>query len=176
MLNLFTNFGSASGIAALGFNAKDFVIQLLSFLIVFLILKKYAFKPIIKIMDERKQLIESGVTLGEQMKKKNDKLDDEIQSKLKEAQSEADKIVTSAEQEARQVVVDAEEKARAKADAIAAEAKEKIKQDTAIARQRLEKELVGLITDATEAIIDEKIDAKKDAELIDRALKQKGTA
>ena len=35
----------------------------------------------------------------------------------------------------------------------------------------LEKELVGLISDATEAIIEEKVDARKDAQIIERALK-----
>jgi len=52
-----------------------------------------------------------------------------------------------------------------------AEADSRIKQDTDRARRQLETELVGLVADATEAIIDEKIDARKDAGLIERALK-----
>ena len=44
---------------------------------------------------------------------------------------------------------------------------------TARARKQLEGELAGLVADATEAVIDEKIDAKKDAQLIERALKGK---
>ena len=43
-------FASSSGLGALGFSLSSFLIQLGSFLIVFLILKRYAFKPIIKLL------------------------------------------------------------------------------------------------------------------------------
>ena len=71
---------------------------------------------------------------------------------------------------------EAEGKAKEKADGIVAEAKERTTQDVARARKKLEGELVGLISDATEAIIDEKVDAKKDAALIDKALKDHASA
>ena len=71
---------------------------------------------------------------------------------------------------------EAETKAHEKADAIIKEAKQHTLQDVARARKQLEQELIGLISDATEAIIDEKIDAKKDAALIDKALKGRVTA
>jgi len=66
---------------------------------------------------------------------------------------------------------EAEGKAQDKAAGILKDAEERIKTDTARARKKLEGELVGLISDATEAIIGEKVDAKKDAALIDAALK-----
>ena len=50
-------------------------------------------------------------------------------------------------------------------------ADERIASDTARARKQLEGEIVGLISDATEAIIGEKVDASKDKQLIDKALK-----
>lgn len=178
MTQLISNFGdvSASGLNALGVNGGDFLIQIISFIIVFLILKRFAFKPILKIMSDRKKLIEDGVTLGEQMKKKTVELEDEIAKKLHDARSDADKIISSAQLEARELVIAAEENAKAKVDQISADAQEKIKRDTSNARKQLEGELIGLISEATEAIIDEKVDAKKDAELIDKALRQRKTA
>ena len=173
-INIFAT--SSSGIGALGLNLSSLVIQLVTFLIVFLVLKKWAFKPIMKIMDERRNLIESGVKLGEDMKKKSAELEEEVTKQLHDARLEADKLITSANQEARELQQAAEENARVKADQITAEAKAKIEQDIAIARKKLEKELVGLVTEATEAIIDEKVDAKKNSELIDKALKQRNMA
>jgi F-type H+-transporting ATPase subunit b len=178
MFQVLTNFSdvNSSGLAALGVNGGDFLIQLISFILVFLLLKKFAFKPIIKVMSERKNLIESGVKLGEDMKKKSAELEEEISTKLHEARLDADKIISSAQQEARQLVVLAEESAKEKVEQISNEAQERIKRDTAQARKQLEKELVGLISEATEAIIDEKVDAKKDAQLIDRVLNQRNVA
>lgn len=163
---------TSSGIGALGFDGIAFLIQLTTFVLIFLVLRKFAFKPIIKVLNERRETIESGVKLGEEMQKENAKLDVKIAKILQDTRTEADGIINDAQEAARQTVREAEDKAREKASGILKEAESRIEQDTARARQQLEKELVGLVSDATEAIIGEKVDAKKDAQLIDRALKE----
>jgi F-type H+-transporting ATPase subunit b len=168
----FTQFGESSdGIGALGINGQAFLIQLLTFAIVFLILRKFAFKPILKVMQQRRELIESGVQLGEDMRKERAELDTRVERELQDARKKADGIIADSQTTARQIQSEAETKAHSKADVILKEAEGRIQQDTARARKQLEKELVGLISDATEAIIDEKVDATKDAALIDKALK-----
>lgn len=127
-------------------------------------------------MRERREIIESGVKLGEDMKKAKAELEARVEQTLHEARQQADGIIAGAQDSGRQAVREAEDKARDKAAGILAEADSRIIQDTARARQALEKELVGLISDATEAIIDEKVDAKKDAQLIERALKERVVA
>ncbi len=168
-----TQFGAeqASGLSALGVDGKAFLIQLVTFLLAFWVLKRYAFKPILGVLNERRELIEDGVRLGEEMQKEKTQLDKKVDDTLKSARKEADEIVANAEDAGRQISAEAEKKAQAKADGILAQAENRIAQDTARARQKLEKELVGLISDATEAMIDEKVDATKDAKLIDKALK-----
>lgn len=163
---------SSSGIGALGIDAKAFIIQLITFVLAFLVLKRYAFGPIVRLMNERRATIESGVKLGEAMQKERAKLEGEVADKLHAARQEADGIISGAQDSARQAIREAEDKAREKAAGILAEAESRITQETARARQQLEKELVGLISEATEAIIDEKVDASKDAELIEKALKR----
>jgi F-type H+-transporting ATPase subunit b len=162
---------SSSGLGALGVDGKDFFVQLLTFVLAYFVLRRYAFAPILKVLQERRDTIESGVKLGEDMQKERAKLDDTIAETLADTRKQADSIIASAQDSARQAIRDAEAKAKEKADGIIAAAEDRIAQDTARARQQLEKELVGLISDATEAIIGEKVDAKKDAALIDRALK-----
>jgi F-type H+-transporting ATPase subunit b len=174
MINILTQFGdSSSGIGALGIDGKAFVIQLITFLLSFLLLQRLAFKPILKVLRSRRETIESGVSLGEQMKKDQAELEKKVAQALHQARQEADGIISAAQDTARQVVREAEDKAREKAAGIAAEAEARIIQDTARARKQLEKEIVALISDATEAIIEEKVDATKDAALIDRALKER---
>jgi len=176
MLDSLTQFGTASsGIGALGFNVSDFLIQLLTFIIALLILKRWAFKPILKIMNERRETIEKGVMLGEQMEKERKELDAKVEQTLHETRKQSDTIIAEAQDAARRTIAEAEEKARQKASSLIAEAEERITRDTARARKSLEKELVGLIADTTEAIIEEKVDARKDAEFIERRLKERQT-
>src|SRR5882757_591494 len=177
MITTVTQFAdSSSGIGALGIDGKAFIIQLVTFLLAFWVLKRYAFKPIIKLMDERHKTIEDGVKLGEKMRAEEAKMEDKVARALQDARKEADGIIAGAQDTGRSAIREAEDKARDKAAGILKEAEGRIATDTARARKQLEKELVGLISDATEAIIDEKVDAKKDAALIDRALKERQTA
>jgi F-type H+-transporting ATPase subunit b len=173
MLHLVTTFAdSSSGLGALGIDGQAFVIQLITFLLAYWVLRRYAFGPIIKVLRERRETIEQGVKLGEQMQKDKAALEAKVAQTLQEARQQADSIIASAHEAARQTVRESEDKARDKATGILKEADTRIAQDTARARTQLKQELVGLVSDATEVIIHEKIDAKKDAALIERALKE----
>jgi F-type H+-transporting ATPase subunit b len=163
---------SSSGLGALGVDGKAFIIQLITFVLAFFVLKRYAFKPITKMLDERYKTIDEGVRLGEKMKQDEAALQAKIAEELAKARQAADAVITEAHDHARDTVREAEDKARDKAAGILKDAEERIVTDTARARKKLEGELVGLISDATEAIIGEKVDAKKDAQLIDRALQE----
>lgn len=173
---LFAADSSATGIGALGIDLKALVIQLITFGLAYLVLRRYAFGPIMRVLQERRETIEKGVQLGEQMQKQQAELDAKVAKALADARTQADSAIAAAQEEARATVHEAEDKARTKAESIITEAEERIKQDTARARQKLEKEVVGLVAEATEAIIDEKVDSKKDAELIDKALKGSASA
>jgi F-type H+-transporting ATPase subunit b len=162
---------ASSGIGALGIDAKALVIQVVTFLLAFWVLERFAFKPIAKMMERRKDTIDKGVKLGEEMVKEKAELEQKIAKELRTARAKADDIVTEGKAQARQIVQAAEGEASQKAEALISAAEERIKLDTNRARKQLEGELVGLISEATEAIIDEKVDAKKDATLIDKAMK-----
>ncbi len=174
MLYTLTNFASenASGIGALGIDVKALVIQLVTFALAFLVLKKWAFGPIVRMMEERRKTIDAGVELGEKMKKDQAAFQAQKADELANARKQADGIIAEAEEASRQTVRDAEAKAAEKAAVIVKEGEERAKGEMARARKQLESEVVALISDATEAIIGEKVDATKDAQLIDRALKE----
>lgn len=173
MITMITQFGadsSASGIGALGVSGSSLVIQLITFVLAYLVLRKFAFEPILKVLQDRRDTIESGVKLGEQMQKERAELDKKVAAELNQARLAADGILAEASNTAKSTIRSAEDKAHDKAAGIIKEAEANADQAVKRARKQLETELVGLISDATEAIIDEKVDAKKDAALIDRAL------
>lgn len=165
-----------SGLSAFGIDGKAFIIQLITFVLAYLVLQRFAFKPIARILRERRETIESGVKLGEQMRKEETELAQKIENELHKASVKADSIIADAEGLAKDMVHKAEEEARAKSDVIVGEAKQRIESESEAAKQRLEVELVGLVSEATEAIIQEKVDPKKDAQLIEQALRQKVSA
>lgn len=179
MLNsIFTNFASetaepASGISALGFDLKAFVIQLITFLLVFYILKRFVFGRIVDMLDKRREVIEQGVQLTTEMVAQRDKLEAEVEKTIKNARKEADAIIVKTQVQATEIIKEAEEAAKKKANSIISDARGKIEDETLSARRKLEKEVLELVVEATEIVVSEKIDAKKDASLLSNALKGK---
>lgn len=163
---------SSSGIGALGIDGKAFIIQLITFGLAYLVLRRYAFGPILKVLRERRQTIEEGVKLGEQMRQEKAAFEDKMAALLQEARKQADGVVGGAQDTARETIREAEDKAKQKAAIILTEAESRIEQEAARVRKQLEKELATLVAEATEAVLGEKIDAKKDGEIIERALKK----
>ena len=176
LTGLVTHFGDDSIFGALGISLQAFVIQLITFLIAFLVLRQWAFKPILKVLNERRQRIEDGLKLGEAMEAEKARLDEAVAEELHKARSTADKIIAAAETEAKQTVQDAEDAARKRADEIVQNAETQIKHEIQAERKRLEREIVGLVSDVSEAVIHEKVDAHKDAALINTALKERTAA
>jgi F-type H+-transporting ATPase subunit b len=163
---------SGGGIAALGVDLKALILQMATFLIVFLILKKFAFDKIVKTLDERRDKINEGVSLGLEMEKARAKLDDELKARLQKARQEADGIIAGARQEAGEVLKAAEQSASRKTDAMIADAHARIEDDIKRARKGLEHDMLALVADATEAVTNEKLDDKKDNSLIQRTLER----
>jgi F-type H+-transporting ATPase subunit b len=172
LLSLTTFAESSSGLGALGVDGKAFLIQLITFMLALWVLKRYAFGPILKLLNERRETIERGVQLGEEMKKEKAAFEKKVEEILHEARSNADGIIAGAQDNARDTIREAEDKARKKAEVILKEAEGRVAQEADRVRQQLEKELANLVSDVTEAIIGEKVDSKKDAALIEKALKE----
>lgn len=174
MVHMYFAAESAAGgspLAALGVDGKSLLFQLITFTLVFLVLKRFAFKPISKMLAERRKVISDGILLGEQMEKEKSKLDEKSAEIIREARHEADKIISIAHKESRELIHAAEKDAKVKVEAIMKDADERIGEDAERARRGVEKDIVNLVSEATEAVVSEKVDTRKDAEVIDKALK-----
>ncbi len=177
-INALTQFAAteaekASGIAALGIDPKAFIIQLITWLLVFVVLIRFVFKPIIKVLQNRQDAIDEGMRLTTEMVAEKDKLEAEVEKTLKKARKEADEILSKTHEQASGIIKQAEESAQAKVDKMIADAHAKIDDETVKARRKLEKEVLNLVVEATEIVTSEKLDATKDASLLERALKGK---
>ncbi len=162
---------NSSGFGALGVSASAFVIQLITFALVFAVLKKFAFTPIVKLLNDRRKTIDAGVRMGEELAKEREKLNQEVDQVMRETRVEADKIIATGHKEAREILREAEKSAARKSDAMMADAEVRINEETERAKRKLEKDIVGLVSEATEAIVGKKVDPKTDTELINKILK-----
>ncbi len=165
-------FAETSGLGTLGVSGSSFVIQLITLVLAFLVLKKYAFAPIAKILKERRETIEAGVSLGEKMKQDEVSLEKSIEDRLAKARAKADEIIDDAKEAAKTAIKAGEEDAIKKADSILEDARNKTMQEMDSAKRKLESEIASLVVDATEVLTKEKIDIKKDASLINQAIKE----
>lgn len=163
---------SAGGIAALGLNVQSFLFQLITFVLVLLLLRKYVYGKLVDTLEARRlaviESLDSAKKAAQELEKTNEKTAEILQN----AQKEAAEIVTLARTEAAGVVEEAENKAKKRAEHLIEQAESRLQQDITKARTELRKEMMNLVADATEKVLAEKIDDKTDKKLIERAVKE----
>ncbi len=160
------------GISALGIDPWALLAQAVTFLILFWVIKRFALDKIVNTLEDRRKTINKGVLLGMKMEKEKEALDEKVEQLLHEARLESDKIIAGGHREAGEIIKAAEEAATRKASALIEDAHNRIDEDIQRAKNELRSEMVHLVADTTEAVIGEKIDSKKDRELVERLLKE----
>ncbi|HLZ14901.1 MAG TPA: F0F1 ATP synthase subunit B [Candidatus Saccharimonadales bacterium] len=157
---------------ALGLNAQLFIEQAVAFLILVFVLGKFVYPALVKAIDDRRNAIEAGLQEAKESQEALERAEAKVAELLEQARKDADDILARSHQEAVGMVADAESKAKARAEQIVADARQQLDIDIAKAREALKKDTVELVAAATERIIGEKLDDKKDAALVNKALAQ----
>ncbi len=162
----------AGGISAIGLDVRALIWQVVNFAILLWLLKKFAYKPIMSILSQRQAVIEESLRTAAEVEEAKKKTEGQRHQIIKQAEGQAHKIMQQSKQQATALKSAAEEEAQSRADQIIKQGKSKIEQEVSIARQQIKGELGSLVVAATEKIIDVKLDEKKDAELLARALQE----
>ncbi len=163
---------TSEGIGALGLSLPAIGASAITFLVLFFVIKKYALSGIVANLQKREEDISRGLHLTSEMDKKSAELELTVEKALKAARKEADLIIAEASQETGKMIQAAEEKANQKADDILRAAEGKIERDIDEARKGLKSEMASLVTEATEAIIGQKLDESGDRKLVENYLKE----
>lgn len=156
----------------LGFSVEALIIQIVTFILIFILLKKFAFNKIIALLDQRHKVVNEGVRHGLRMKQEREKFEKETGKIAREARHQADEIISDAQKEARDIIREAEKAAHKKSEIMLKDTEERINEEVKQAKRKLERDVAELVSEATEAVVEEKVDAKKDAALIDKAIKK----
>ena len=160
------------GAAVLGIDPLAIALQAGTFLILFFIIRKFAFDTIVANLKERHETIAEGLKNAEDIEAQKVELERKNEKALADARKEADDVIARAHEEAGALVADAQTRANAQAEDIVGKAKAQAEAEADKVRKELKGEMLGLISEATETVLDEKMTDSKDQKLIQNALKQ----
>ncbi len=163
---------NVGGIAALGLDLQGFLFQLISFTIILLLLRKFVYSKFIDTLESRRLAVIESLDNAKEAAKELEKANEKTADILQNAQKEANEIVTLARTEAANVVNEAEEKAKKRAEHLIEQAENRLQQDITKARDDMRGEIISLVMDATERVLQQKVDSKTDKQLIERAVKE----
>lgn len=155
----------------IGFDWQVALANFISFLLIFWILKRYAFGPIGKIIDERKKIIEEGVNKAEQSETELLVAQQKADETLKTARTEANQIVARAKENGDTLVLQAETAARGKADEFMEQATKNIEKQKNQMEEELLEKTAHLVVMGVSKILDTDVDANQNEALNKRALK-----
>jgi F-type H+-transporting ATPase subunit b len=150
----------------LGFDWKLALMNLVNVVILFVLLKRYLFRPVIAMIDERRRVIKDGVDNALQAKTELLMAERRAQELIDDAKVEANKIVEVSHNEAKRVGEQIKTKAKEEIELLIAQAKRNIEIDKKEMKDTLRKETVQIVVLAVEKILSEKLDGKRDTALI----------
>jgi len=162
---------SEGGLAALGVKPVLLLGQIVNFTILFLILKKLVYGPLIKALKNKQEKEAKRKALQEKIEKEWANLETEIKNKKAGARREAQKVIKQAKVEAEKEKEIILEKAKKEAAETLERAKREAMQQKQKSRKETEKQAIKLATALTEKLIDEFLGEKEQKTLIFQATK-----
>lgn len=164
--------GGEDLLSSIGIDWRLLALQALAFLILLAILKKFVYPPLVGVLEKRDADLRASADAAMEAERHAAEAQEMTSELLEKAKQEAADIVATARDEATAMVESAQAKAETKADALLNSAREEISKEVASAKKELESGALELVALATGKVLDEKVDTKKDGQLIAKALKE----
>jgi F-type H+-transporting ATPase subunit b len=154
-------------LGALGVNGPFLLSQIVNFLILFLALRFLLWKPMLKMLNERKQRIAQGLEDAEQARRDRERAQAEYEERIKQARQEREEILARAAEEGEQARAETLAQARAQAERIVAEGKETVERERQQMLAELRSQVATLSIAAANKLIGEALDEQRQRRLID---------
>jgi len=152
-----------------GFDWRLALANLINFLIIVWLLKKFAFKPIRKILDERENKIKKGIEDTEKSAQELQLTKQTSEKTLLNARNEANEIIARANKESEKIIAEGAVVAEQKTKEIINLAKQAVEQEKQKMMAEIKGEVVELVIDVSEKIIKQKT-IGNEKELIEKLL------
>ncbi|PKM47927.1 MAG: ATP synthase F0 subunit B [Firmicutes bacterium HGW-Firmicutes-8] len=151
---------------SLGFEFGKFAWQVANFLVLLFLLKKFAYKPILNMLDERKKSIEDAINNAETAKNEAEKMRKEYEARLAEAKQDAQDIIAKATKLGEEIKKDIVTTAQNEATKAIQRAQEEITREKAQAIAALRDEVAILAVMAAGKILGKAITAADHEKLV----------
>ncbi len=151
---------------ALGLELSQIITNIIGFLIALWLLKKFAWRPLLSTLEQRRQRIKSDLESAENRKKEMDKLSAEFEEKLRGIDAIARARIQEAIVEGNKMAAEIKESARRESREIVAKARAELARDIAKAKVQFRDEVVQMALSAAEKLIRERLDRQKHRDLI----------
>ncbi len=160
------------GITDLGINVPVLIIQIINFSFLLLLMRLFIYKPVLKMLDERRERIREGLSAAERGRETAAEANREAQAQIDTARTEGQAIVAQAQQVAQRLQEEGRAQAVVQAEALLERARGEIQLERDAAIAELRKEFADLTISAAEKVIGQSLDRGAHQRLIDEALAQ----
>lgn len=144
-----------------------------AFLIVLMILRRAAWGPILKGLQEREETIANSLNEAEKAREEIASLKSDNEKLLQEARNERDAILKEARDMKDSIVAEAKNQAKVEADKLIANAKEAVQNEKAAALAELKQHVAHLSLDIAEKVVRQNLSSDdKQKELVDKLLQE----
>mgnify|MGYP003310465282 CR=1 FL=1 len=149
-----------------------FIWTIITFVLVSIILAKFAWKPLLSMLEQRENLIKDSLENAEKARQELDKLNVESEAIISKARSEAQSILSEGKAAADKIKEDTITKAKDEASKIREEAQHQIQVEKDKAISDIRKEVVDISISVAEKLINKNISEQDNNTLIEESLKK----
>lgn len=153
-------------------NLWQIVVSLLNLLIIFLILKRFLFKPVKRILKSRQDAVDEKYAQAENAVNDAEAKQIELTKRLEKAEAEAESIIKDATVTAERRREKIENEARENADSIIRQAKNEAELEKKKAESEIKEQIVVVSTALTEKLIEREINEEDHHKLIDSVISE----
>ena len=156
----------------LGINLPSLLAQIVNFAILLGILYLVAYKPIMRMLDERSRRIKESMEQTEEIKQQAEKAEEEFKKRIEQAGRKGQEIIDQAVLTGEEVGQKARAEAKKEAEALLARARAEIRRERDEVIDELRQEFADLTILAAGKVIEQSLDKEAHRQLIDRVLEE----
>ncbi len=155
---------------AIGINLPGLIAQFVNFGLLLLLLGVLAYRPVLRILDQRAERIRESLEAAERARQESARSEEEVQRALGEARERAQQIVQQAQELGQRMEADARDGARTEAEVLIARARDEIQRERDDAVEQVRKEFADLAILAAERVINQSLDTSSHRSLVEEVL------
>ena len=157
-------------------NIWDIIISLANLLVMFLILRRFLFKPVQRMFDMRRKQVEDIYAEAREERSQAEDMKQEYETRMASAREEADGLVRNAVQTAQRRSDAIVQEAKSEATHLKQKAESEIEQEKRKAYSELMGEISGMAADIAGRMVEREINPDDHRELVEEFIKSAGEA